>query len=107
MVGRPVPWYPGALYSYVGDDVNDGLAACFGASVLFVIVSTAVTYWIDDNEGGLRWGKGLACCGAEPWVDEPKPGANDAGSSQEGAAGGKDDAAAVVSAARAVGSSMV
>lgn len=62
----------GALYSYVGDDVSEGLAACFGASVVFIVVSTAVTYWIDDDDGGLRWGKSLACCGAEPWVDEDK-----------------------------------
>jgi hypothetical protein len=33
------------------------------------MISTAVTYGIDDDEGGLRWGKGLACCGAAPWVE--------------------------------------
>ena len=41
-----------------------------GASVVFVVISASVTYYIDDDAGGLRWGKKFACLGAEPWVDD-------------------------------------
>ena len=40
----------GALYSYAGNDANDGLAACFAAS--FASSShDVVTYFVDDDEG--------------------------------------------------------
>ena len=61
----------GALYSYAGNDANDGLAACFAASFVFVVVTTFVTYFVDDDEGGLRWGTNDAtrCFGAPPWAE--------------------------------------
>ena len=59
----------GALYSYVGSNVNDGLAACFLASLVFVVISTVVTFWINDDEGGLRCGGNLGCLGAPPLKD--------------------------------------
>jgi hypothetical protein len=59
----------GALYSYVGSNVNDGLAACFLASLVFVVISTVVTFWLDDDEGGLRCGGSLGCLGAPPLED--------------------------------------
>ena len=44
----------GALYSYVGDDVNDGFAACFMASIFFIVVSTVVTYWQGGKENIIK-----------------------------------------------------
>lgn len=63
----------GALYSYVGDE-NDGLATCFGASVIFVAITTLITNWLDDNEGGLRCGSSQHCLGAEPLEQSPAEG---------------------------------
>lgn len=51
----------GALYTYAGDSPIDGFAACFWASVAFVVTSAAVTLFIDDNVGGLTCGP-LECC---------------------------------------------
>jgi len=70
---------------------------------VFVIISTVVTWWIKDEEGGLQCGSGLACCGAEPLVLEMgapggqgnEGGAEDGGSGggREGMGGGEDVAA--------------
>jgi len=53
----------GALYSYVGEDENDGLAACFLASSFFVVVSAVVSVRLDDDVGGFVCGR--LCGGAE------------------------------------------
>eukprot|EP00982_Pelagococcus_subviridis_P007858 30761-Pelagococcus_subviridis.AAC.3 len=52
----------GALYSYVGEDENDGLAACFLASSFFVVVSAVVSVRLDDDVGGFVCGR--LCGGA-------------------------------------------
>mmetsp|Transcript_4494 Transcript_4494/g.14984 ORF Transcript_4494/g.14984 Transcript_4494/m.14984 type:complete len:496 (+) Transcript_4494:212-1699(+) len=57
----------GALYSYVSNDVDVSLSVCFFVSVLFVCLSAAAAWYIEDDEGGLRWGKNVSCLGAEPW----------------------------------------
>lgn len=49
----------GALYSYVGSTVQ-GFAACFWASSAFVLVSTALELYIDDDAGGLLCGS-ISC----------------------------------------------
>ena len=38
---------------------------------VFVVVTTFVTYFVDDDEGGLRWGTNDAtrCFGAPPWAE--------------------------------------
>ena len=61
----------GVLYTYASSDPNEGLAACFAASLAFSVVTTALAARIDDDEGGLRWGRGdaLRCFGAEPWAE--------------------------------------
>ncbi|GFR40340.1 hypothetical protein Agub_g882, partial [Astrephomene gubernaculifera] len=46
----------GALYSYAGDNVVQGFAACFWASVGFAALSAAVELFLADNSGGLRCG---------------------------------------------------
>ena len=43
------------------------LSVCFFVSVLFVCLSAAAAWYIEDDEGGLRWGKSVSCLGAEPW----------------------------------------
>ena len=59
----------GALYSYVSSDVDVGFAACFLAGAVFVALSGYVTTYIDDDEGGLRWGAKLRCLGARPLAE--------------------------------------
>jgi hypothetical protein len=56
----------GALYSYVSNDVNVGMSACFFAGAAFVLAAAAAAAKIDDDEGGLRWGTSAACFGAAP-----------------------------------------
>eukprot|EP00899_Mesostigma_viride_P013176 jgi/Mesvir1/2185/Mv16690-RA.2 len=46
----------GALYSYVGDNPTDGLAACFWASVGFVVMTVITTIPCRDDVGGLNCG---------------------------------------------------
>ncbi|GLC44908.1 hypothetical protein PLESTB_001687900 [Pleodorina starrii] len=46
----------GALYSYAGDNVVQGFAACFWASVGFAVLSAAVEMALADNSGGLMCG---------------------------------------------------
>ncbi|GIL57757.1 hypothetical protein Vafri_12905 [Volvox africanus] len=46
----------GALYSYAGDNVVQGFAACFWASVGFAVLSAAVEMFLADNSGGLMCG---------------------------------------------------
>ena len=49
----------GALYSYVGSTAQ-GFAACFWVSSAFVLVSTALELYIDDDGGGLLCGS-ISC----------------------------------------------
>ncbi|KAG2429769.1 hypothetical protein HXX76_010553 [Chlamydomonas incerta] len=46
----------GALYSYAGDTVIQGFAACFWASVGFALLSALVEMFVHDNSGGLLCG---------------------------------------------------
>eukprot|EP00955_Chlamydomonas_euryale_P069299 360397-Chlamydomonas_euryale.AAC.2 len=46
----------GALYSYVGNSVVAGFAACFFASVAFAFMSMVVDFFIHDDMGGLYCG---------------------------------------------------
>ncbi|KAG2434394.1 hypothetical protein HYH02_012406 [Chlamydomonas schloesseri] len=46
----------GALYSYAGDTVVQGFAACFWASVGFALLSALVEMFVADNSGGLLCG---------------------------------------------------
>ena len=49
----------GALYSYT-ESIVDGFAACFWASSVFVIISTVLEMFIDDDKGGLLCGS-ISC----------------------------------------------
>ncbi|CEG01068.1 Major facilitator superfamily domain, general substrate transporter [Ostreococcus tauri] len=64
----------GALYSYVGSTV-DGFAACFWASAAFVIASTVIELFLDDDSGGLM-------CGSIACIDDPDADTNDVESTQ-------------------------
>jgi hypothetical protein len=46
----------GALYTYAGATVVYGLGWCFVASVVFALLSTAITAFIRDDAGGLMCG---------------------------------------------------
>ncbi|KAG2496544.1 hypothetical protein HYH03_005367 [Edaphochlamys debaryana] len=50
----------GALYSYAGDTVIQGFAACFWASVAFAAMSALVEFFIRDDSGGLMCGSCVA-----------------------------------------------
>ncbi|CAG9461551.1 unnamed protein product [Pedinophyceae sp. YPF-701] len=52
----------GALYSYVGD-TREGFAACFWASVGFVVLASVLCVPIADDRGGLQCGPCLTCVG--------------------------------------------
>jgi len=67
----------GALYSYVGEDENDGLAACFLASSFFVVVSAVVSVRLDDDVGGFVCGR--LCGGAEEEEEEEGEGEGEGG----------------------------
>ncbi|KXZ56081.1 hypothetical protein GPECTOR_2g963 [Gonium pectorale] len=54
----------GALYSYAGDTVVQGFAACFWASVGFAVLSALVEVFVVDNSGGLQLGPCLTVVAA-------------------------------------------
>ncbi|PNH11053.1 hypothetical protein TSOC_002123 [Tetrabaena socialis] len=60
----------GALYSYAGDTVVQGFAACFWASLGFAVLSAAIEVLLRDDSGGLLCGRCLT-------LVKPPPGAAD------------------------------
>jgi hypothetical protein len=54
----------GLLYTYVGEDFGPlagsdavaGMAACFLAGTVCSVISTIITFWLDDHEHGLKCG---------------------------------------------------
>lgn len=54
----------GALFQWVGDDFNDGLAACFWFSVALTAATIVITPFLDDSDGGLQCGPCLTCIGS-------------------------------------------
>lgn len=56
----------GALYSYVGDTVVQGFAACFWASLVFCIMSALVEVFVRDNSSGLSCGPCLTIVRPDP-----------------------------------------
>ncbi|KAF5826031.1 hypothetical protein DUNSADRAFT_5316, partial [Dunaliella salina] len=59
----------GALYTYAGDNVAQGLAACFWASLAFVLCSACIDTLARDDIGGLKLGK-LTLVPAPPEQEE-------------------------------------
>lgn len=64
----------GALYTEVGDNVREGFATCFWASVAFAVISAVVPIFINDTggQGGAFTCGSLTCCIPEGWVDPEK-----------------------------------
>ena len=73
----------GALYSYVSNDVDVSLSVCFFVSVLFVFLSALAARYIEDDNGGLRWGSNLSCFGAEPWQELKRKQTTDAATEEQ------------------------
>ena len=46
----------GILYTYVGHNIVQGFAACFVASLVFVVLSSLMAIPIKDNDAGLACG---------------------------------------------------
>lgn len=81
----------GALYSFVDpDNILNGFAACFWASVGFAATSALIDWLLRDNAAGLRCG---ACCTLVPELADKAAGGEVAGQGQgQGKAGGKGEA---------------
>eukprot|EP00198_Chlamydomonas_reinhardtii_P012711 XP_001702048.1 predicted protein [Chlamydomonas reinhardtii] len=63
----------GALYSYAGDTVVQGFAACFWASVGFALLSALVEMFVHDNSGGLLCGPCFTFVKPPPDAADGKP----------------------------------
>lgn len=67
----------GALYDYAGRHsgrgVIVGFGACFMASLGFVALSTILTYFINDDDAGLRLGPCLTLVKPKPGYKEEEP----------------------------------
>mmetsp|Transcript_96273 Transcript_96273/g.144147 ORF Transcript_96273/g.144147 Transcript_96273/m.144147 type:complete len:126 (+) Transcript_96273:2-379(+) len=65
----------GALYTYVGNDVNQGIGACFFAGTVSCFLGTIITFKINDDKAGLRCGSCLTIVDGEfEEADGPPPG---------------------------------